>query len=54
MLLRKLPTKLKDPGSFTIPCRIGDHDCERSLLDLEARVNSMPYTVYEKLGFGEL
>ena len=28
VLLRKLPPKLKDPGSFTIPCRIGDHDCE--------------------------
>ena len=24
VLLRKLPPKLKDPGSFTIPCRIGD------------------------------
>ena len=47
MLLRKLPPKLKDPGSFTIPCRIGDHDCEHSLLDLGAGVNLMPYTVYE-------
>jgi hypothetical protein len=28
VLLRKLPPKLKDPWSFTIPCRIGDHDCE--------------------------
>jgi hypothetical protein len=54
VLLRKLPPKLKDPGSFTIPCRIGDHDCERSLLDLGAGVNLMPYTVYEKLGLGEL
>jgi hypothetical protein len=24
VLLRKLPPKLKDPGSFTIPCKIGD------------------------------
>jgi hypothetical protein len=54
VLLRKLPPKLKDPGSFTILCRIGDHDCERSLLDLGASVNLMPYTVYEMLGLGEL
>jgi hypothetical protein len=54
VLLRKLPPKLKDPGSFTIPCRIGDHNCERSLLDLGAGVNSMPYTMYEMLGLGEL
>ena len=54
VLLRKLPPKLKDPWSFTIPCRIGDHDCERSLLDLGAGVNLMPYTVYEMLGLREL
>jgi hypothetical protein len=54
MLLRKLPPKLKDPGSFTIPCRIGDHDCDRSLLDLGPSVNLMPYTMYEMLGLGEL
>jgi hypothetical protein len=34
VLLRKLPPKLKDLGSFTIPCRIGDHDFEQALLDL--------------------
>ena len=54
VLLRKLPPKLKDPGSFFIPSRIGDHDCERSLLDLGAGVNLMPYTVYEKLGLEKL
>jgi hypothetical protein len=54
VLLRKLSPKLKDPGSFTIPCKIGDHDCERSLLNLGAGVNLMPYTGYEKIGLGEL
>jgi hypothetical protein len=54
VLLRKLPPKLKDPRSFTIPCRIGDQDFERALLDLGAGVNLMPYTVYEMLGLGEL
>jgi hypothetical protein len=54
VLLRKLSPMLKDPGSFTIPWRIGDHDCEQSLLDLGIGVNLMPYTVYEMLGLGEL
>jgi hypothetical protein len=42
VLLRKLPPKLKDPGSFTIPCRIGDQLFERALLDLGAGVNLLP------------
>jgi hypothetical protein len=54
VLLRKLPPKLKDLGSFTIPCRIGDHDFEQALLDLGAGVNLLPYTIYETLGLGEL
>jgi hypothetical protein len=54
VLLRKLHPKLKDPGSFTIPCRIGDHDFEQALLDLGAGVNLLPYTIYETLGLGEL
>jgi hypothetical protein len=53
-LLRKLSPKLKDLGSFTIPCRIGDHLFERALLDLRARLNLLPFTVHEILGLGEL
>ncbi|CAL8163032.1 unnamed protein product [Prunus armeniaca] len=34
MLLRKLPPKPKDPGSFTIPCLIGNQRFEHALLDL--------------------
>ncbi|CAL2228629.1 unnamed protein product [Prunus armeniaca] len=34
VLLRKLPPKLKDPGSFTIPCLIGNQRFEHALLDL--------------------
>ena len=54
VLLRKLPRKLKDLGSFTIPCMIGDELFECALLDLRAGVNMLPYTVYEMLGLGEL
>jgi len=54
VLLRKMPPKLKDPGSFTIPCKIGDQLFDRALLDLGASINLLPYTVYETLGLGEL
>jgi hypothetical protein len=54
VLLRKLPPKLKDPGSFAIPCRIGDQLFDRALLDLGASINLLPYTMYEKLGLGKL
>jgi hypothetical protein len=54
VLLKKLPPKLKDLGSFTIPCRIGDQLFDHALLDLGASINLFPYTIYEKLGLGEL
>jgi hypothetical protein len=54
VLLKKLPPKLKNPGSFTIPCRIGDQHFDRALLDLGASINLLPYNVYETLGLGEL
>ncbi|KAL5560607.1 hypothetical protein UlMin_036818 [Ulmus minor] len=36
ILQRKLPQKLKDPGSFTIPCTIGDFEFDKVLCDLGA------------------
>ena len=48
------PPKVKDPGAPTIPSIIGDHSIDRALLDLGASVNLLPYSVYEKLGLGEL
>ncbi|XP_022876925.1 uncharacterized protein LOC111395149 [Olea europaea var. sylvestris] len=53
ILLRKLPPKLKDPGSFTIPSTIGSNFFEHSLCDLGANVNLMPLSVYRSLGLGE-
>ncbi|VVA31533.1 PREDICTED: LOW QUALITY PROTEIN, partial [Prunus dulcis] len=54
VLQRKLPPKLKDPGSFSIPCIVGDFKFQKALLDLGASINLMPYHVYEKLNLGEL
>ncbi|XP_004289461.1 PREDICTED: uncharacterized protein LOC101311229 [Fragaria vesca subsp. vesca] len=51
VLQRKLPPKLKDPGSFSIPCTIGDHSFKKAIL---SSVNLMPYSIYEQLNLGEL
>ncbi|GKB96662.1 DNA-directed DNA polymerase, partial [Tanacetum coccineum] len=53
MLLNKLPSKENDPGSFTIPCDIGQLHINNALADLGASICLMPYTMYEKLGLGE-
>ena len=50
----KTPVKYKDPGSPTISVNIGGNCIDRSLLDLGASVNLMPYSVCKKLGLGEL
>ncbi|KAM1588426.1 hypothetical protein ACFX10_027443 [Malus domestica] len=54
MLQRKQPHKCKDPGSFTIPCVIGNTRFEHVMLDLGASINVMPYFVYASMNLGEL
>lgn len=53
ILQNKLPQKLKDPGSFTLSCSIGNTYCGRALCDLGASINLMPLSLFEKLGIGE-
>ena len=53
ILQRKLPQKLKDPGSFTIPCTIGSAIFERALCDLGASINLMPLSIFKRLELGE-
>nr|GEX66117.1 hypothetical protein [Tanacetum cinerariifolium] len=53
VLLNKLPSKEKDPGSFTIPCDICQIHINNVLPDLGASISLMPYTMYKKLGLGE-
>ena len=50
----KSPLKYKDPGSPTISVMIGGKVVEKALFDLGASVNLLPYSVYKKLGLGEL
>ena len=53
IIQRKLPQKLKDPGSFTIPCTIGNAIFEKALCDLGASINLMPLSIFRRLGLGE-
>ncbi|CAL1411814.1 unnamed protein product [Linum trigynum] len=54
VIQNKLPEKRDDPGSFIIPCVIGDTEFNKSLCDLGAGINLMPYSVYKKLGLGDV
>ena len=46
LMQSKTPKKLKDPGSFTIPCTIGDTYCGQALCDLGASINLMPKSIF--------
>ncbi|XP_076904480.1 uncharacterized protein LOC143559945 [Bidens hawaiensis] len=50
ILQNKLPEKMTDPGSFTIPCLIGSLSVSNALAYLGASINLMPYAVFAKLG----
>ena len=50
----KSPPKLKDPGSFTVPCVIGGTHFDKALCDIGASVSLMPYSIYKKLDLEEL
>ena len=53
IIQKKMPQKLKVPGSFTIPCTIGNTVFERALCDLGASINLMPLSIFRRLGLGE-
>ena len=53
ILQRKLPQKLKDPDSFTIPCKLGNSIFKRALCDLGASINLIPLSIFRRLGLGE-
>jgi Aspartyl protease len=52
--LNNLPPKLKDLGSFIIPCSLGNIKFKNTLCDLGASVSLMPRSVFEMLGIGDL
>ena len=54
IIQRKLPTKYKDSGMFTIPCTLGNTKFENAMIDLGASINVMPYSIYSSLKHGPL
>ncbi|XP_076889161.1 uncharacterized protein LOC143539847 [Bidens hawaiensis] len=54
VVLNKVPEKLPDPGVFTVPCLFGTDTSCQALADLGASINLMTYSLFEKLGIGEL
>ncbi|XP_050877517.1 uncharacterized protein LOC127081288 [Lathyrus oleraceus] len=54
IIQNNMPHKLKDPGSFSIPCVIGKFIIGKALCDLGASVSLMPLSTCKKLNLGEL
>ena len=54
VIQQKLPAKMKNPGSFTIPCSIGKYEFKKALCDSSASINLMPLSVVHRLSLGEL
>ncbi|XP_074318177.1 uncharacterized protein LOC141654971 [Silene latifolia] len=50
----KLPNKLEDPGSFSIPCSIQGVAIKRALCDLGASASLMPLSIFKRLNLGDL
>ncbi|XP_048490039.1 uncharacterized protein LOC104884063 [Beta vulgaris subsp. vulgaris] len=54
ILQNKLPKKLGDSGSYSIPIKLGDIEIKNALCDLGASVSLMPLSICKKLNMGEL
>ena len=50
----QIPKKCKDPGTFYIPCTIGNSKFDNAMLDLEASVSVMPLSIFNSLSLGPL
>ena len=54
LMKKELPEKMKDPGSFTIPCMIEGVEIQKALCDSGGNINLMPLSVAKQLSLGEL
>ena len=54
IISRRIPAKLKDPGSFTIPCIVGTNKFPICLYDLGASINLLPLYIFRNLGLGDV
>ena len=54
VIQKSLREKMQDPGSFTIPCKIGNFDMGKLLCNSGANINLMPLSMVKRLSLGEL
>ena len=50
----QIPEKCKDPGTFCVPCIIGNNKFENAMLDLSASINVMSLSIFKSLSLGPL
>ena len=50
----QIPEKCKDPGTFSIPCIIGNCKFDNAMLNLGASVSVMPLSIFNSLSLGPL
>ena len=53
-IIKKLPPKLGDPGSFSIPCVLGSEAIDKAMYDLGASISLVPLSLFKRMGIGEL
>ena len=54
VIQKSLLKKMHNPGSFTIPCKIGNAEMGKALCDYKASINLMPLSMVKRLSLGEL
>ena len=54
VIQKSFPLKMQNPGSFTIPCTIGDYELGKALCDSKVSINLMSLSVVKRLSLGEL
>lgn len=52
-IVHSISLNLEDTGAFTVPCTIENVEFAKSLCDLRASINLMPYSVFKTLGIGK-
>ena len=51
LVQRQMPPKQRDPGSFTLPVKLGDLETKGALADLGASVSLMPLSIGKLLKY---
>jgi len=53
-IIKKLPPKLGDPGSVSIPCVIGSEAINKAMCDLGSSVSLLPLSLFKRMGITKL